>query len=305
MRPAAARRGWTPSPPGTAPPTTTPSGCGAGCQASGAGDRASGVASRMTASNSVPDTPSTMQWCVLDTIAQRSPSTPSTIQISHSGLDRSSCWDMMRPTSRRSSSSAPRRRQRGVADVVLDVEVRVVLPQRSPEVRRHPPHDLAVARHEGELGRHHRREVPIPGRRAGEDADRADVHVRDRVLNVQERGVERTQTVGHRLHGSAGRSPPPWLPRRRRRGSRGRRRRGPGPPPYPRARGAAALAPGFSRRSWRAPRRGRVAGPGTGPSPPGRPVPGGGRARLSGCTPRSRPASASGRPRWSTMNEDP
>ena len=61
----------------------------------------------ITESSSVPDTPSTMQWWVLDAIAHRSPSRPSTIQISHSGFDRSSCWDMIRPTSRRSSLSPP------------------------------------------------------------------------------------------------------------------------------------------------------------------------------------------------------
>ena len=67
----------------------------------------SGDRSRMTDSSSVPDTPSTRQWWTLDTMAQRPSSRPSTIQISHSGLVRSSCWDMTRPTSRRSPASPP------------------------------------------------------------------------------------------------------------------------------------------------------------------------------------------------------
>ncbi len=61
----------------------------------------------MTESSSVPETPSTMQWWLFDAMAQRPPSSPSIIQISHSGFDRSSCWDMTRPTSRRSSASPP------------------------------------------------------------------------------------------------------------------------------------------------------------------------------------------------------
>ncbi len=63
----------------------------------------------MTVISSVPDTPSTRQWWTLEMIAQRSSPRPSTIQISQSGLARSSCWDMTRPTSRRSSASPPGR----------------------------------------------------------------------------------------------------------------------------------------------------------------------------------------------------
>ena len=61
----------------------------------------------ITESRSVPDTPSTMAWWVLDSMAQWPSSSPSTIQISHSGLERSSCWAMTRPTSLRSSASPP------------------------------------------------------------------------------------------------------------------------------------------------------------------------------------------------------
>ncbi len=67
----------------------------------------SGLRSMITASRSVPETPSTMAWCVLANIAQRSSSSPSTTHISHRGLERSSCWAMTRPTSLRSSRSPP------------------------------------------------------------------------------------------------------------------------------------------------------------------------------------------------------
>ena len=49
------------------------------------------------------------------------------------------CWDMTRPTSLRSSASTPRRRQRRVAEVVLDVEVGVVHPHRPAEVEGDEP----------------------------------------------------------------------------------------------------------------------------------------------------------------------
>ena len=61
----------------------------------------------ITARSSVPDTPSTMAWWVLATIAHRPCSRPWTIQISQSGLVRSSCCDISRPTRRRSCSSPP------------------------------------------------------------------------------------------------------------------------------------------------------------------------------------------------------
>ena len=61
----------------------------------------------ITASRSVPETPSTNAWCVLANIAHRPSSRFSTTQISHSGLERSSCCAMTRPTSLRNSLSPP------------------------------------------------------------------------------------------------------------------------------------------------------------------------------------------------------
>ena len=61
----------------------------------------------ITAKTSVPETPSTSAWWVFDRTAQLPSSSPSTTQISQSGLDLSSGWDMTRPTNFRSSASPP------------------------------------------------------------------------------------------------------------------------------------------------------------------------------------------------------
>ena len=58
-----------------------------------AGRRAAGEASKRTETMSMPDTPSTSAWWVLASRAKRSSSSPSTIQISQSGLSRSSCCE--------------------------------------------------------------------------------------------------------------------------------------------------------------------------------------------------------------------
>lgn len=58
-------------------------------------------------SRSTPETPSTMQWCTFEISAKRSPSRPSTTQISHKGRARSRCCCMMRAERRLSCSSLP------------------------------------------------------------------------------------------------------------------------------------------------------------------------------------------------------
>ena len=102
---------------------------------------------------STPETPSTSAWWVLEISAKRSPSSPSTSQFSHSGLDRSSCWEAIRAGQQEQLLLGARRRQRGVADVVLEVEVGVVDPQRPARLERRRGQLLAVARAPGAAGR--------------------------------------------------------------------------------------------------------------------------------------------------------
>lgn len=78
---------------------------------------------------SAPDMPSIMQWCSLDTVANRPPLSPSTTHVSHSGRARSSGCEAMRPVSA-FSCAAPPGRGSAVAHVVVDVEVRIVDPHR-------------------------------------------------------------------------------------------------------------------------------------------------------------------------------
>ena len=98
---------------------------------------------------------------------------------------------------------AARRGQRGVAHVVLEVEVGVVGPQRAARVggREHEP--LAVARHHVQAAADRVEEVVVARDRPLGDDERADVHVRHGSLLVQERRVDRGQPVevarGHRL----------------------------------------------------------------------------------------------------------
>ena len=51
--------------------------------------------------------PSTMQWWILKTSAQRPPSSPSTSHVSHSGRSRSSGSDISRPIRRQNAASSP------------------------------------------------------------------------------------------------------------------------------------------------------------------------------------------------------
>ena len=86
-----------------------------GVLGSGAGSHGGGISaggerrseSKTTLSRSVPETPSTMQWCTLLTSAQRPSPSPSATHISHSGFERSSFCAITRPTRLRSSSSPP------------------------------------------------------------------------------------------------------------------------------------------------------------------------------------------------------
>ena len=182
-------------------PATSSAAEGSGLRLPGlAGRAAGGAAARRSRSNrtvarSTPETPSTSAWWVLKISAKRSSSSPSTSQLSHSGLERSSCWEAIRAASGSSCSSLPGRGQRGVADVVLEVEARVVDPQRAAGLQRRGGELLAVARHQMQAPADVVEVVVEGRRRALEEEHAADVHVRGRAFLVQEGGVGRGQAV--------------------------------------------------------------------------------------------------------------
>ena len=90
-----------------------------------------------------------------------------------------------------------RPRQRGVADVVVGVEVGIVGPHRAPLIERHVRQALAVARHEVQAALHVLDELLRRRRAALEDHHRRHVHVRGGViLQVQEGGIEAGEAVG-------------------------------------------------------------------------------------------------------------
>ncbi len=91
------------------PSSWAPEGSGRGSQRrpGSVGAAGSGEVSKSTVRMSTPEMPSTSEWWVLESTAKRSSSRPSTIQISHSGLSRSSCWAKTRPARARSWSSEP------------------------------------------------------------------------------------------------------------------------------------------------------------------------------------------------------
>jgi hypothetical protein len=88
-----------------------------------------------------------------------------------------------------------RPRQGRVADVVLEVEHRVVDPQGPAAARGRDLELLAVARHEVQAHPQRVEELVERRRRAFEAGQRADVHVRVGALLVQERRVDRGEAV--------------------------------------------------------------------------------------------------------------
>jgi hypothetical protein len=130
---------------------------------------------------STPETPSTNAWCVFEISAKRPPSSPCTIQTSQSGFERSSRWGEVAQL-----LVAARLRQRGVTDVVAEVEVGVVHPERPPRLERREGKLLAVAGHAREARFHMGAEGVVLGRRPLEDHERAHVHVRCLLLLSQE-----------------------------------------------------------------------------------------------------------------------
>ena len=116
-------------------------------------------------------------------------------QLSHNGLERSSCWETIRLVELEELLLAAGGRERRVAHVVLDIERRVVHPQRPAGLKRRRTQPLAVARHEVQPSSDMIEVVVERRRRAIEDQHRTDVHVRRGPFLVQERRVDRGQSV--------------------------------------------------------------------------------------------------------------
>jgi hypothetical protein len=97
---------------------------------------------------------------------------------------------------------ARRGRQGRVADVVAGVEVRVVDPDRTPLPERRERELLAVAGNEGQAALELGDEVVVGRGGTVEDHAGADVHVGAALLEREERGIERAQSVRlfHALH---------------------------------------------------------------------------------------------------------
>src|SRR4029077_19261165 len=90
---------------------------------------------------------------------------------------------------------AARLGQRGVADVVAEVEVDVVGPERPPGLQWGHDELLAEAGDQVEAPAHVLDQVDVAGRWPLEDQDRADVHMAGGALVGQERGVDGRQSV--------------------------------------------------------------------------------------------------------------
>ena len=88
------------------------------------------------------------------------------------------------------------RRQRGLAHVVVEVEVGVVDPDRAPLVEGDEAQLLAEARDQVQARGDVVAELVVGGRRALEDAGRGDVHVGAGALHVQEGSIESGQSFG-------------------------------------------------------------------------------------------------------------
>ena len=87
-----------------------------------------------------------------------------------------------------------------MAHVVLEIELRLVDPDRPALLERHELHALPVARYARQARFDQVQEVAIRRRLAFEDGHGADVHVGRAVLQLQEQCVQRTEALEPRLH---------------------------------------------------------------------------------------------------------
>ena len=239
------------------------SGCGTHGSPSCGSAGGTGSRSNSTVARSTPATPSTSAWWVLEISAKRPSSSPCTSHSSHSGFVRSSRCEWIRAASARSCSSVPGSGSAGVAQVVLEVEARVVDPQRPAGLQRRDGELLPVARDEVQPAAHVVGEVGERRRRPLEDHHRADVHVRVLALLGEEGGVHRASADP--------RAPAPWsLLCRSERSASGERRREAGRDRDEQEHGehrARSSRCGRARRTAGARRRGRRRRPARGSRP--------------------------------------
>ncbi len=126
---------------------------------------------------STPEMPSTIAWWVLVSRAKR-----SLLQPLHQPQlpERLAAVELLREDPRGEPLQlllAARLGQRRMADVVGQVEVDVVGPERPPGLQRRHDEALAEARHLAQPAAHVLDQIDVFGRRPLEDQDRADVHV--------------------------------------------------------------------------------------------------------------------------------
>jgi hypothetical protein len=86
-----------------------------------------------------------------------------------------------------------------VADVVGEVEVGVVDPDRAPLAEGYEPELLPEPGHQVKARGDVVAELEVGGRGPLEQGGRGDVHVRIAPLQVEERGVQTAQSLGHTL----------------------------------------------------------------------------------------------------------
>jgi hypothetical protein len=86
-----------------------------------------------------------------------------------------------------------------VPDVVVEVELGIIDPNRTTQLEGHRTDPLPVAGEEGQLRADQRFELAVVGGRVGEDAGHSDVHVDGPVLQMEEFGIESAESV-HRRH---------------------------------------------------------------------------------------------------------
>ena len=145
---------------------------------------------------STPETPSTRQWWLLQTIAKRSPSRPSTSHISHSGFERSRRCEKTPRGEVPQLLLAAGGGQGGVADVVVEVEVGVVDPDRPALVEGDEPQLLAEARDQVQARVEVLAELVVVGGGPSKIIVEATCMWAPSALQVQERGVEAGEPVG-------------------------------------------------------------------------------------------------------------